>query len=195
MAFAMAARGADDRLPVVKRWKLGPVLDQGAEGACVGFACKHLLTAEPFRQNEGPTAREIYLQARLIDEFDDSEVEEGTSVRAGLNVLKSKGLIKTYQWAPNVTALLGHLSNLGPAVAGTDWYGYDTDPDGRMRFAGSRVGGHAFLLTGYDRSENVLFFVNSWGVGFGHAGEGYIAMADFEKQLQRGGCAAGVREK
>lgn len=179
----------------VQRWKIGPVLNQGAEGACVGFSCKHLLTAQPFEQVHGPSARELYLEARIIDEFDDNKVPEGTSVRAGLNVLKNHDLIESYWWAPDVDNMLRYLSNLGPMVAGTNWYAYDTDLDGRVRFSGSPVGGHAYLITGYDLSSRVFFMVNSWGLSFGHAGEGYITFDDFARQLRIGGVVAGVREK
>src|SRR5687767_11138127 len=88
----------DDNREVV-RWDIGQIRDQGREGACCGFGCKALLEASPFRQTGGITAREIYLEARMVDEFDDSEVEEGTSVRAALNVLKTHGLIQSYVWA------------------------------------------------------------------------------------------------
>lgn len=179
----------------VQRWKIGKVLDQLSEGSCVGHACKHLLTAQPFEQSHGPSAREIYLEARIIDEFDDNKVPEGTSVRAGLNVLKNHSLIESYWWAPNLDTMLTYLSNLGPMVAGTNWYAYDTDSDGKVSFAGSPVGGHAYLITGYDLPSRILFMVNSWGPSFGHAGEGYITFSDFERQLKIGGTIAGVRER
>jgi hypothetical protein len=179
----------------VARWEIGPIRDQGVEGACVGFGCKALLEASPFRQSEGPSAREIYLEARIIDEFDDNEVQEGTSVRAGLNVLKGLGLIQSYVWATGVEDVYRFLSSRGPVVAGMDWYGYSTDSDGRMRFTGTPVGGHCILLTGYSLPERKFTFQNSWGSSFGINGEGYITESDLARQLTKGGTCAGIIEK
>jgi hypothetical protein len=185
---------ADNR--EVVRWDIGQIRDQGREGACVGFGCKALLEASPFRQTGGLTAREIYLEARMVDEFDDSEVEEGTSVRAGLNVLKTHGLIQSYVWATGVEDVLDFLAKKGPVVLGVTWHGYETEADGRMRFDGPEVGGHCILATGHDRIRKIITFQNSWGISFGHAGEGYITESDLKRELNnRGGCAAGVIEK
>lgn len=179
----------------IARWEIGPIRDQGVEGACVGFGCKALLEASPFRQAGGPTAREIYLEARIIDEFDDDQVSSGTSVRAGLNVLKGLGLIESYVWATGVEDIYRFLSAKGPVVIGVDWYGYETDNDGRMRFSGAPVGGHCILLSGFSLATRQFTFQNSWGPSFGIHGEGYITEADMARQLSRGGVAAGVLEK
>jgi hypothetical protein len=179
----------------VVRWDIGKVRDQGTEGACVGFGCKALLEASPFRQTEGLTAREIYLEARIIDEWPDPNPEDGTSVRAGLNVLKTHGLIESYVWATGMQDVLDFLEKRGPVVMGVTWHGYETDSDGRMRFDGPAVGGHCILATGFDKIRKVVTFQNSWGTSFGHAGEGYITFSDLNRELtQRGGCAAGVTE-
>lgn len=196
MLFSMAhAVDVGTPVPTVKRWRTGPVLDQGAEGACVGFACKHLLTAEPHIQAGGPSARELYLESRLHDEFDDRLVPEGTSVRAGLQTLKRHGLIQAYWWAPNVDFLAAYIAHHGPAVVGTQWYGYETESDSRVRLSGRAVGGHAWVITGYDLSESVFFGLNSWGESFGHEGQFYVTMSDFARELTRGGVAAGIKEK
>lgn len=180
----------------VVEWEPGPVLDQGQEGACIGFGCRALLNASPFRQKGGPTAREIYLQARLIDEFDDSIVESGTSVRAGLDVMRSHGLIERYLWATSVQDIYHFLDKHGPVVAGVSWHGYETEADGRMRFDGPSVGGHCILYTGYDLRTRRLKFQNSWSAAFGIGGFGYTTEADLARELDhRNGVAAGVVER
>lgn len=194
MPSVLVGLPADDR--EVVRWQIGQIRDQGSEGACVGFGCKALLEAAPFRQTGGRTAREIYLEARLIDEWPDDSAEEGTSVRAGLNVLKNMGLIRSYVWATSVEDVLDYLAKKGPVVLGISWHGYQTDADGRMRFDGPVVGNHCILATGHDRARKVVTFQNSWGTDFGHAGEGYITEADLHRELtKRAGVAAGVTEK
>lgn len=179
----------------VVEWETGPIRNQGSEGACVGFGCKALLEAAPFKQTGEPTAREIYLQARIIDEFDDDEVQEGTSVRAGLDVLRSLGLIRNYVWASNVEDVYQFLDKKGPVVAGVSWHGYFTDLDGRMRFDGPEVGGHSITFTGYDRTTRRFKFQNSWGTEFGARGFGYVTEADLSRELtKRYGVCAGIVE-
>jgi hypothetical protein len=196
LRFPMQVGASAAPLPAVKRWRIGTVLDQGAEGACVGFACKHLLTAEPFIQTHGPTAREIYFESRLNDEFDDRLVPEGTSVRAGLQTLRRHGLIVAFHWAPDLQTVLRYLATEGPVVVGSNWHSYSTDFDGRVTFSGQPVGGHAWLCTGYDEREKVLFGVNSWGPSFGKSGEFFVTFADMENQMHRhGAVVAGVKER
>lgn len=67
--------------------------DQGEEGACVGFAwsrCMSLLNRRRY------AARWLYQQAQLGDEYADTPPEEGTSVRAGGNVLIGQGHERVY---------------------------------------------------------------------------------------------------
>lgn len=179
----------------VVAWEIGKILDQGNEGACVGFGCRALLNASPFRQSEGPTAREIYLEARIGDEFDDIAVPSGTSVRAGLNVLKTHGLIESYVWATSIEDVLQFIAKKGPVVLGINWYGYSTAADGRIPMHGTRVGGHCVLGFSFDRKENVLGIQNSWGYSYGIQGCGYISLADLDREMRRGGVVAGVTER
>lgn len=179
--------------PDVVRWKPGPILDQGSEGSCSGQAVKQLLQSEPFQQLDGPSALDIYFDARKIDEFPDTI--EGTSVRAALQVVKSLGLIQSFHWAPNLESVLDWLHRAGPVDAGTDWFSYQTLLDYQVTFQGRAVGGHSYLLTGYDIPARRLFMVNSWGTSYGYRGEGWIAFSDFERLLRLGGVAAGVVER
>ncbi len=181
--------------PQVVRYKPGPVLDQGREGACAGYSVRQILNSEPFRQTKGPSAREIYLEARVIDEFDDDEVESGTSVRAALQVAVNNGLIESFHWAPDMESVLNWLWKQGPVDVGSDWYSYSTFPDGRVVYSGTPVGGHSYPFTGYDLSENVLIGINSWGPSFGFGGEFYAPIPDVIRQMGRGAVIAGVIER
>ncbi|SFR36379.1 Cysteine protease, C1A family [Halogeometricum limi] len=65
-------------------------------------------------------------------------------------------------------------------VIGT-WVGWDDkDNNGVLdpRFDGTgapiRLGGHAMLLVGYNRTEQYFVLKNSWGTGWGHEGYGYL---------------------
>lgn len=193
MLYSMPLKVQRQLLPEIVRYKVGKILDQGSEGSCCGQACKQLLQSQPFEQEDGPEAEWIYHEAQKIDEF--PEGTEGTSVRAALEILRRLGLIESFHWAPNLDSVLDWLAVQGPVDAGTYWFSYDTESDGRVPFTGRAVGGHSYLLTGYDLHARVLFMANSWGRSYGKNGEGYITFDDFARQLSRGGVAAGVIER
>ena len=67
--------------------------DQGSEGACVGFACSRMMTLMNRRRYE---ARWLYREAQLIDEWSDTPPGEGTSVRAGCDILRLQGHRRTW---------------------------------------------------------------------------------------------------
>lgn len=66
-------------------WKF---YDQGDEGACVGFSVSRMMTLMKRIRFDGEW---LYNQAQLVDEWDDTPPQEGTSVRAGFDVLRKKG--------------------------------------------------------------------------------------------------------
>ncbi len=83
--------------------------DQGEEGACVGFAIGRALTLLNRTRYHN---RDIYRAAQAIDEFDDTPPEEGTSVRAGLDVVRTTGPCRVFRgrtYPPDPAA--GILSN------------------------------------------------------------------------------------
>lgn len=86
--------------------------DQGQEGACVGFSSSRAMSLWNRTRYD---ARWLYRQAQLIDEWDDTPPEEGTSVKAAFEILRTKGAkrypsgviapqdgISAYRWAKNV---------------------------------------------------------------------------------------------
>lgn len=191
----LLATSPEDRREVV-HWEQGKIRDQGREGQCVGYGCKALLESSPFRQADGPTATEIYLEARLIDEFPDDSLNEGTSVRAGLNVLKNHGLIKNYVWATSLEDVYQFIAKYGPVVLGVSWHGYETDANGLMSFDGPIVGYHCILAVSVNRVTDEIGFQNSWGPSFGMSGMGKMRGKDLSRELhKRSGVAAGVVER
>lgn len=183
-----------------RRWTPGAVLDQGWEGACVGFAWTGEAIATPVRvdlrtvgslasnpglQEPNALARQVYRNAQLIDEW-EGESYEGTSVLAGAKVLTNLGLIKEYRWAFGVEDVIDTLILRGPVVLGTYWFDsmYEA-PGGVLEPAGPIVGGHAYLATAYNhQSSNPAFLGtptitvrNSWGPSWGVNGSAEIRVA------------------
>ena len=64
-----------------------PFYDQGKEGACVGFACSRMMSLLNRRRYEAPW---LYREAQRVDDW-PGEDYSGTSVRAALDVLRSRG--------------------------------------------------------------------------------------------------------
>jgi hypothetical protein len=185
--------------PQRKMWEEGTVLDQGNEGACVGFGWMGEYLATPAAPPSQPPARlaeayakDIYASAKTVDEF-PGENYEGTSVLAGAKVMKSRGFIQSYRWAFSIEAVRDAIIQEGPVVIGVPWKEgmYDTAAGGVVKVSGKSVGGHCLVLTGYDpamkigsRKYEVYRWRNSWGSSYGVGGSGYIKATDLAKLLK-----------
>jgi hypothetical protein len=188
-------RGLMRKSPVRKDvlWAVGPILDQGKEGACVGFGWTAQTLAAPFESeiSSDPTifAHYVYKTAQLNDEY-AGEDYEGTSVIAGANVLKSKELLGGYGWAFSVDEVIDGIIAKGPVVLGIPWFeGMYEAPGGVLKATGNKVGGHCILAVGYNLSSVKLDGVpsvilqNSWGTDWGTNGLAEISVTDLATLL------------
>ena len=119
--------------PVSVMWDIPagqPVLNQGKEGACVGFGCVNELRFNPVPVDDldAKFAREkVYWPAQKIDPWAGgaypgaSPRYEGTSLRAGLKIVSKLGYVGEYRWAKNEAEMALAIS-AGPIIAATDWY-------------------------------------------------------------------------
>lgn len=173
-------------------------IDQGREGACVGFAWTNELLAKPVVASVTRPLSEFasayYKEAQKIDDW-PGEAYEGTSVLAGAKIAQKLGYISEYKWAFGIEDVLNALAFTGPVVIGIPWHEgmYQTTPDGLVVVSGKVVGGHAITLTGYGRRKfksgefDVVRWRNSWGRTYGKRGDGYIKVTDLEKLLKQDG--------
>ena len=164
-----------------KVWDIDVWLDQGSEGACVGYSFAHEIAAEPVPGDvDGQYARHIYFEAQKVDQW-PGEDYSGTSVLAGAKTVATLGWFDEYRWAFSIDDALASLSNIGPAVFGTNWYEgmYDTDADGYIHRTGNLAGGHAILALGYDHEKQAVLLHNSWGPGWGENGRAWLSVEDF----------------
>lgn len=183
-------------------WKTGIVLDQGTEGACVGFGWTGELLAAPASPKIQPRvkvadsfARSVYHEAQKIDEW-DGESYKGTSVLAGAKIIQQKGFITNYRWAFGIDDIRDSVITQGPVVLGVPWYKdmYYTDERGLVSITGDSVGGHCITITGYDPAMKfgsevfeVFRWRNSWGKKYGINGDGYIKLNDLSTLIAQGG--------
>lgn len=193
-------------------WQEGTVMDQGEEGACVGFGWLAEVLAKPVAPEQQPTedfanrlARFYYDEAKKIDEW-EGEDYEGTSVLAGAKIMKEYELISEYRWCFNIDDIIDAVISKGPVVIGIPWYEsmYRTNKDGLCGVSGNVVGGHCITLTGYDpamefgrQTIEVFRWRNSWGKEYGKDGSGYIRVSDLRRLFSEGGeaCIPIVRNK
>ncbi len=180
-------------------------LDQQAEGSCVGFGWTAEMMARPavvggksgiiagIDPNE--FARALYHRAQVLDDW-PGEDYEGSSVIAGAKAVQEGGYISGYRWAFGIDDVIDALITSGPVVIGIPWFDsmYETRPSGLVEVDGSLVGGHCITLTAYhpgirlfregwtNRFE-VVKWRNSWGRGYGRAGDGYVKVEDLAELL------------
>lgn len=194
-------------------WSVGQWLDQGQEGACVGFGFSHDLVARPVTVagvNNSFARQRVYWEAQKIDDDPGGSypgatpVYEGTSVLAGAKVLTSFGYYLGYDWgisAQEVATCIGHL---GPAVLGINWWTgmYDPDADGFLNPTGKVEGGHCILaysvkiyfkgLLGWafrdwshvDADKSYVRVWNSWGEGWGEDGTAKIRLSALKQLIE-----------
>lgn len=176
--------------PVTKLWSGGSFLDQGSEGACVGFGWSAELSASPIRV-AGITndyARNLYYAARRVDQW-PGEDYDGTSVLAGAKVAQARGKITSYRWCFSLSDLILTLSYQGPVVLGLNWYEgmWDTDSKGYIRPTGDMIGGHCVMARGVNVGYKRIRIRNSWGSDWGYYGDAYITYADMQRLLSEQG--------
>lgn len=175
-----------------RAWRKLVTLDQGQEGACVGFSWAHYLLTWPrhWRGLTAEDARRFYREAQRRDEW-AGEAYEGSSVLGGAQALLAEGALTAYRWAFGVDEVLATLSQVGPVVLGLDWHEGMTrpGPDGMLRATGRVVGGHAILTNAVDPRRERVRLPNSWGPGWGLRGSAWLSFDDLDVLLRRNGDA------
>lgn len=188
--------------PKTRRWTLGTWLDQGSEGACVGFARAHDMASkpQPWKNVTAEMAKQVYDRARQLDQWPGDQ-HSGSSVLGGALAAVEFGYLKEYWWAFTLEEFLIMLSHRAPAVVGVNWYSDMADPDakGYIHPTGSLDGGHSILLYGQslvkgkegpyglDLDASYVLFWNSWGKNWGKNGTARMTMRDWDKLRKEDG--------
>lgn len=183
-------------LPFYRYWRpWKTALDQDGVGACVGFAGAGWMGASPTRTPvTNKTGFDLYAECKKIDGYPG----EGTWARVLLEVLRAQGRIANYLWAQTPADLRQWILLKGPVMVGTAWYDsmMDTDQYGFVHRRGTIIGGHEYLVTGYNRSRGVYRAINSWGTGWGQKGRFWVGEDDLHALIWTDwGDAAGVVEQ
>lgn len=169
------------------------VLDQGDTGHCVGFAGAQWGNTLPIDDRfANESGDDIYYECKVID--GEPLGEEGTDVRSVAKALKARGRLSTYAFG-TVSDALAFLPQ-GPVIMGTDWTEsmFSPNSDGVVIPSGDPVGGHCYVLVGYDPSNDRLRFRNSWGDRWGIGGDFFINRSHYERLFRRNGEALAAVE-
>ena len=166
-------------------WSVGVSLNQGPDGACIGFGWAHELAARPkVHPMTNEAAFALYHEAQQLDAW-PGENYEGSSVIAGAKAVQAHGWLSEYRWAFSEQDLALAVGYRGPAVLGVNWYsGMDTlVPDSKGRLwadvSGEVRDGHCFITHGYSVPLNAYKCWNSWGA----PSEFYISVPGMAKLL------------
>jgi len=170
-------------------------LDQGAEGACVGFGWTGFMNAKPMtHEYDNEMGFDVYHRAQQIDEW-PGEDYSGTSVRAGAKVLIELEHLNAYAFTQNVETLAHFVLNNGPTPIGVTWYeGMDrVDSEGYIYPTGSVRGGHCIIVDGVvfgvEGEVDRFRLRNSWGSTWGLNGRCRLRVEDMQQLLTAGGTA------
>lgn len=171
-------------------WACGVWLDQGAEGACTGFATAHEAAALPIVVPgiTDATGLEVYRRARQLDEW-PGEDYEGSSVLGAVKAAVERGWYREYRWAFSEMDLRLAIGHHGPAIIGVNWYAGFMDPDttGRVVMTGDVVGGHAICVRGFNVRTGLYRLRNSWGRAWGLFGDCFLSTTDMARLLREDG--------
>jgi hypothetical protein len=154
--------------------------DQGQEGACVAYSESWAMSIVNRTKYHAPW---LYNEAQLVDEFTDTPPEAGTSLRAGFDVLRTKGHRQVWgsrireadekhgivanRWATTVDEIRAALAGGTPVVLGINWYRQFSSPEQRTRLDDM---GHEVAAFGILRYDYWIGNIAHWGpVDGGHA--------------------------
>lgn len=171
-----------EALPKKMYHQPGPVINQQGS-SCVGASSQHLLECTPIPVTVGqPGYLNIYKGALDRDHIPGT-ADTGTTIIAGMKYLQEIGKIERYVWAESMDSLVRWILTQGPVIMGTLWRDqmWETDSRGVIRSAGNVVGGHAWMVYGY---ENGWFRCQqSWGSNWGLKGRFWVYYTDMKKML------------
>jgi hypothetical protein len=168
-------------------WSCDVVLDQGSDGACVGFSWAAEGRAHPAVEPnvDDALASRIYHRAR---DLDGEDWPEGSSVLAGAKAVVEMGWLMEYRWAFSENDLALAVGYAGPAVLGINWRESMFRPVERsgeawVDVAAPVAGGHAILCNGYSVRLDAYRLHNSWGADWGDNGEVWVHRDDMTELL------------
>ena len=204
-----------DALTSVAWTRRVPIFDQGRLGSCTGNAFAGLVGTDSAGRpgtasitvTNGDAAGIIPVGTHPVDEnlavalyrlatrLDDipgqyPPQDTGSSGLGAAKALCAIGVARSYSHAFSRTAVRSALQS-GPVAVGTVWLEsmFNIDGDGSVCVdrASAVAGGHEYVLSAWDATEDMYTIANSWGVSWGRDGYATITGADLAWLLSQDG--------
>jgi hypothetical protein len=176
----------------VKHDAKGLPLDQGQIGSCTANAlCGALDSAPNFNGGaplDEPKAVTIYELETQLEGEPYPPNDPGGSGLMVCKAAKEMGLISAYHHAFGIDHALGALVER-PVITGINWYeGFDhPDRSGLVQISGSVRGGHEIVADEIDAEQELVWFWNSWGTGWGVGGRFCMSFDTWSRLLEERG--------
>jgi hypothetical protein len=172
-----------------------PVLDQGNQPACVGYAGVGMKEEQEMLEcNRLINFSGLDFYNRL-KELDGMPNEQGTNIRVAMKTLQDEGIkdstncaykIESYASVKSIEELKYAITANGFAEVGIEVFeNFFTPIDGIVDFKeGAKSEGlHATLFGAFDDNTEKFILKNSWGVNWGIGGYCYVTYKYVEKAL------------
>jgi hypothetical protein len=178
----------------VQHQATGLPLDQGQIASCTATALCGALDSEPNLNANIPLgdsdAVRIYECLRYIAGEPYPPLDRGGSGLSVCRAAKQIGLITSYEHAFGIQHALEALIRR-PVITGVSWYDSFDQPDrnGLVAIApGAAVrGGHEIVANGVDAADQLVWFWNSWGPGWGLCGRFCMSFDTWDQLLEQEG--------
>jgi hypothetical protein len=159
--------------------------DQGSTSSCVGQSTalvKRVQERRDLFRDLDVDAYSIWRESKLRDGLADPASDRGTFIRTALDALRvgapvggrwdARLRLAAYYRITTIEEAKAAIFATGPIVVGSDWYSSWFRPgrDGTLPRPDTNVGGHAFVLYGFDDNRGAFIAANSWGPRWGDEG-------------------------
>lgn len=172
--------------------------NQGQTSQCTAYGTLHLMGCAPvIHKGKNPLWNPVDLY-RLIQSIDISEgrnygFDGGATTLAACKAAERIGWIGGYEWVKDFESCLGYLHDVGPLIAGTNWYDsmfkrneYHVTTITNDAYV---VGGHLYCVNGIYPQLKRVRIAQTWGDGYY-----YLSIADFRRLFEEDGEIALLRE-
>lgn len=172
-----------------REWKCTVRLDQGREGACVGFGAAHAAACVGVQGITDAVARFVYSVSQARDKFPGFDYD-GSDLYGGMEAGRCVGWWPEYRECFTEAEIAEAIAEIGPVVATMRWTSgmSETDAEGRIHPTGETIGVHCVCLNGL--ADRDYLGINSWGRDWGINGGFVISRDDLRMLMLSGGQAA-----
>lgn len=149
-------------------------------GSCTGHSAAQALNTKRLHKprrlyKTDADAMDYYTWATQHDIYPGAmpDQDTGSSVLAAAQAVRAFGDSSGFNWAFGYDHMLAALM-LDPVVVGTVWRDnmWETNSKGFLDVSGPVVGGHAYLILGYNVRHDYLTMLQSWPLPWGFHGTG-----------------------